>query len=102
MEKEYEFVGRVIKSSEASNDLLEIWDYIADSSETAADRMLDEINQKLRLLSDFPHMGRERTEIDLGVRSFTVKNYVIFYAAMDDGIEVIRVIRGARDIENIF
>jgi toxin ParE1/3/4 len=38
----------------------------------------------------------------VNLRSFTVKNYVIFYQPTADGIEVLRVLYGARDIHRVF
>jgi toxin ParE1/3/4 len=37
----------------------------------------------------------------LTLRSFPVGNYVIFYREVSEGIEIIRVLHGARDIEGI-
>jgi toxin ParE1/3/4 len=99
---ELESVGQIIKSPEAAADLSDIWEFVGQSNEGAADRLLDEIDRKLRLLSDSPYMGRERTDIRPGLRSFPVGSYVIFYNTIDDGIEIVRVLHGARDIENLF
>jgi plasmid stabilization system protein ParE len=33
-----------------------------------------------------------------GLRSFAVGNYVIFYAARSDGVEIVRVMNGRQDI----
>ena len=41
-------------------------------------------------------------ELGESLRSFPVGNYVIFYRAMQDGIEVVRVLSGFRDIPNLF
>ena len=49
-----------------------------------------------------PEMGRKRPELGHELRSFVIKNYVIFYDPIPDGIFVVRVLHGARDIENIF
>ncbi len=40
-----------------------------------------------------------------GIRRWRVndfENFLIFYRPIDDGIEVIRVLHGARDIESLF
>ncbi len=36
------------------------------------------------------------------MRSFTHKNYVIFYFPIENGIEIYREIYGAMDIDNLF
>jgi toxin ParE1/3/4 len=92
----------VLKRPLAELDLLEIWDYIADDSLDRADDFLDRIEEKLQALARNPGMGRRREELLPGLQSFPVGNYVVFYREIKDGIDVIRVLRGSRDIEGIF
>ena len=47
-------------------------------------------------------MGRARHELIVDLRSFIVRNYIIFYQPMADGIEVLRVLYGARDVRRVF
>jgi len=47
-------------------------------------------------------MGRARDELASGVRSFPFGRYVVFYAPLDDGIDIVRVLHGSRDIDAIF
>ena len=49
-----------------------------------------------------PGIGRARPELRPDLRSFAVGRYVIFYRATREGIEVVRVIHGMRDIDRIF
>jgi toxin ParE1/3/4 len=49
-----------------------------------------------------PGIGRERIDIAPLVRSFPVSNYLIFYRLLNEGIEILRVIHGARNIPNLF
>ena len=86
----------------AETDVLEIWDYIADDSLAAADRWLDRLDEKFRLLATQPMMGRARDELAPGVRSFPIGRYVVFYVPLDDGIDVVRVLHGVRDIDAVF
>ena len=37
-----------------------------------------------------------------GLRSWSVGNYVIFYRQVSTGIDIVRVLHGARDIEALF
>ena len=86
----------------AEEDLREIWAYIADHNAEAARKTIKEITGKFAVLSDFPQMGREQDRLLVNLRSFAVKNYVIFYQPFEDGIEVLRVLHVSRDIESIF
>ena len=86
----------------AETDILEIWDYIADDSLTAADRWVDHLDEQFRMLATQPMMGRARDELAPGVRSFPFGRYVVFYVPLTNGIDVVRVLHGARDIDAVF
>ena len=93
---------RVTRRPLAEADILEIWDYIADDSLADADRWVDRLDEQFRLLATQPMMGRARDELAPGVRSFPFGRYVVFYLPLDDGIDVVRVLHGARDIDAVF
>lgn len=83
-------------------DLNEIWLYIAADNVTAADRFIDELVSRFQTLAAEPGIGRTRDELAESLRSFPVGNYVILYRTIQDGIEVVRVLSGFRDIPYIF
>jgi toxin ParE1/3/4 len=86
----------------ASADVAEIWDYIAEDSEAQADAFLDRLDAKFQVLAGRPGLGRRRGELLADLQSFPFERYVIFYVAIVDGIEVVRVLHGARDIDAQF
>ena len=86
----------------AEADILEIWEYVADDNIAAADRWVDRLDEQLRLLAAQPMMGRARDELAPAVRSFPFGRHVVFYVPLDDGIDVVRVLHGARDIDVVF
>lgn len=92
----------VVKRPRAELDLLDLWDYIADDSLDRADEFLDRIEGKLQTLARNPGLGRKREELLAGLRSFPIGSYVVFYRAIEDGIDILRVLHGSRDIEEIF
>jgi toxin ParE1/3/4 len=47
-------------------------------------------------------MGREQDKLMVNLRSFVVKNYIIFYQPFEGGIEILRVLHGTRDVGSIF
>jgi len=47
-------------------------------------------------------MGRARDELATDLRSIPFGRYVIFYEPIDDGIDVVRVLHSARDIDAVF
>jgi toxin ParE1/3/4 len=95
-------MARITRRPLAEADIFEIWDYIADDSFEAADRWVDRLDEKFRLLSTQPLIGRGRDELERGARSFPFGRYVIFYMPTEDGIDVVRVLHGARDIDAVF
>jgi plasmid stabilization system protein ParE len=58
--------GEILRRPHARLDLIDIWNYIADDNEAAADRMLDRIEGALQMLSEQPKAGRERSELAPG------------------------------------
>ncbi len=92
----------IVKRPRAELDLLDIWDYIADESFDRADDFLDCVDRKLQTLASNPGLGRRREELLAGLQSFPLGNYVVFYREIENGIDVIRILHGSRDIEDIF
>jgi toxin ParE1/3/4 len=88
-------------TDEAEADLDALWDYIAADNVKAADRMVDAVLESSRIHVRFPEMGRRRDELRPGLRSFVVSPYVVFYRPVENTIEVLRVLHGARDIKSI-
>ncbi len=95
-------MSRYRLSTQSRADLDDIWLYIASDNVAAADHFIDELVGKFRTLAKEPGIGRTRDELAESLRSFPVGNYVIFYRAMQDGIEVVRVLSGFRDIPTVF
>jgi toxin ParE1/3/4 len=86
----------------ARSDLVSIRTYIARDNPPAAARLISEFKKRFRLLASQPQMAERRPDIAPELRGFSVGNYVIFYRATKGGIEVARVIHGARDIRAQF
>ena len=95
-------MGTTLRTSQAHLDLVKVATDVGQVNATAADRLLDELEERCRLLAQFPEMGRQREELAPGLRSSVVGNYVIFYRPMADGIQVIRVLYGTRDLPRLF
>ena len=95
-------MSRIFKRPEADKNLDEIWWHIAQDSLQNADRFLDRILEKCMILADFPKIGTERDELVNGLRSQPVGCYTVFYFPLDDGIDIVRVLHGSRDVESMF
>jgi toxin ParE1/3/4 len=86
----------------AEEDLRKIWAYVAEHNAEAANKLIKEIISKFAILRDYPHTGREQSRLLVNLRSFLIKDYFIFYQPFEGGVEILRVLHGSRDIENIF
>jgi len=87
---------------DARDDLDEIYVYVAEQNAPAADRLIANLIERFRLLATQPFLGQARPDLAEDLRSFVVGNYVIFYRPANDGIDVVRVIHAARDIDALF
>lgn len=92
-------------TSEALENLADIAFYIATStgSRPLAENFIAQIRQKCSRLASLPGMlGRDRSELRMGLRSVALKGYVIFFRYRDDLVEVVTVLEGHRDIDGYF
>jgi len=89
----------IVLQPRAKADISEIWEFIAEDSDDQADAFIDLIDQKFQLLAQKSGLGRRRKELAEGLRSFPVGRYVIFYLPIPGGVQIVRVLHGARDIE---
>ena len=90
---------RFRKLPQADLDLDSIWNFIAADDIRAAERQIDRIGKVFQMLVENPLAGRERPELRKELRSFPVGSYMIFYTAVSDGVEIIRVMNSRQDID---
>ena len=90
-------MNRIVFTALADDDLDDIWLGIALENESAADRVVDEINEVTLKLVTFPHMGRAADMLRVGARVAVHGDYLVVYRPMDYGIAVLRVVHGARE-----
>ena len=87
---------------EAENDLIEIWQYIAEDDQEAATRVLYSLDEKFHRLAQNSKLGPARPDIAPELRYFIEGNYLILYREAAEGIEVVRVVHGARSLKALF
>ena len=89
---------------QAKNDLLQIIRYIAreSGSHEIALRYMEKLRQECRRLAALPGtMGRARPELGEGIRSIPYGNYVILFRYNGPYLEIVSIIEGHRDIEEL-
>jgi toxin ParE1/3/4 len=89
-------------SAAADLDIKEIGLYLFNLNPVAAYRFLETLEETCELLAEHPELGRTRESLGAGLRSFPIGNYLIFYLIAPDGIRVVRIVYGGRDLPGIF
>ncbi|MBM3943798.1 MAG: type II toxin-antitoxin system RelE/ParE family toxin [SAR202 cluster bacterium] len=89
-------------SSRARADLVSIWAFVAADSTDDADWLNMRFYQAFVRLAEFPSMGRARPELGPELRGIPVRSYIIFYRLTGFGVEIVRVLNAARDIDRLF
>lgn len=74
-----------------------IWCYIGSFDVRAADNWLDSVEAEFKVLARNPQAGQARPDLAQQLRFLPVGNYLIFYRPIESGVEIARVIHGARD-----
>ena len=88
-------------SSDADSDIEEIFNYTFE--EFGIEQAVNYVRQFDKIFSRVsinPELGRERSDIRLGLRSIVQSSHVIFYRVLKDRIRIVRVLHGSRDLPN--
>lgn len=93
---------RAVFAPAAEADLEAIHDYIATDNPAVAARLVARLEELAARLAETPGMGRTRAGLLSDLRSFPIGNYLLFYRPSKDGVEIVRVLNGARDVPALF
>ena len=88
----------------AQEDLLSIFNWIAQDSPTRAIKFVDTLDDRISLLKTHPMLGREPRHPKLqeyGYRVLVIESYLVFYVIRDKTIEIHRVIHGSRNLDDL-
>lgn len=90
-------------SDEASADLEALHAYIARDSPTYARRFIERLLTAVDRLEEFPESGRHVPEAagEPTVRELLFQSYRIVYVREAEGVRIITVIHGSRDLAGI-
>jgi toxin ParE1/3/4 len=96
---------RILRRPRAVSDAESLADWIAKDSLAASLRFLENVEDTLARLADFPSSGSPY-RIDVPrlanlrfVRVVGFPNHIVFYVEHSTAIEVVRILHGARDID---
>lgn len=85
----------------AERNFRELYRYIADESgdPDVARAMAQRLRKQCTKLAELPGtLGRARLDLGPDIRSFPFRGYVVIFRYRPDGIEVIAVLHGHRDV----
>lgn len=85
-----------IRLGQVDTDLFEISAYIQLDNPGAAARLIDRLTIVFTTLAEHPLIGRARGDLGEHIRSFAVGRYIVIYRPIPDGVEIVRVVHGAR------
>jgi len=102
---------RIIYTRRAEEELRAIWRYIAvdNNNESAADRILLTISEKIELLRNYPRLGPRRSDIASGARLLIEGRFLVLYETDPDTderpvetVEIVSIVDGRRDLTELF
>jgi toxin ParE1/3/4 len=98
-------MARVLVRPQAEEEVDAIVATIARDNLDTAVRFYDRVQESFEFLADWPQAGTRRRTRDpalRGLRSYPIRGYrtyLVFYLPLaDGGVDIVRVIHGARDI----
>jgi toxin ParE1/3/4 len=100
-------MSRICRRDGVDDDVLDLARFLLEQSPEVARRFVDSVQKTLKDLAKRPGIGSPKTFSDpllSDVRSWWVEgfpNHLIYYLPIEDGIDVLAVLHGARDIEPV-
>ena len=98
---------RIRRTRQVREDLVAIYIHVHGKSPQNAEKVLDALERSITSLLDTPGIGRLWESPDPRLEGLRVavstpyRNFLIFFRPVADGIEVFRVIHGARELDRI-
>ena len=87
----------------ASQDMASIADDLADRvGLDSSDCFLQGVTAKIAWLTQFSSMGRRWDNLAPGIRNLNYEKYLIFYRVNDEAVDILRVVQGSRNLEQLF
>jgi toxin ParE1/3/4 len=89
---------RYVLTRRAERDLDEIWDYTSDRWDNdQAELYTKQIRNAVEGIAADPERGRPASEIRGGYRKFVVGSHMIFFRALGDRVEIVRILHQRMD-----
>jgi toxin ParE1/3/4 len=88
----------------AVDDLVSIFDWIANDSPTNAAAFVEKLDQRIGSLKRHPifgHIPRDEKLKNSGYRILVIESYLVFYMIRGKTVEIHRVVHGSRNLDDI-
>ena len=96
-------MGSVKRFPAAEDDLIEIGLYIAHDSPANAEHFIDALERECSKLANSPFdLGHRCEGLHPELRRYNFKRYALIYRPVSDGIELVGVFHGSRELEAMF
>lgn len=95
-------MSRYVLAPQAWADLDELQSYLLCERPEAAAHVMSGLRRGMELVAENPGIGRQQRLGERLLRMWVVWSWAIIYDDAKQPVEVVRVLHGARDIEQIF
>ncbi len=88
----------------AVDDLISIFDWIADDSPANAAKFVEKLDRRIGALMTHPFLGhipRDDKLKSTGYRVLVVESYLAFYIVYGKTVEIHRVVHGSRSLDDL-
>ena len=77
--------------------------FIAEQNQSIerALQVINRIEEKCKLVAEFPESGMARSDLGNGLRSTVVDNFVIIYRPLTNGMRILLVAHGHQDLPSV-
>jgi plasmid stabilization system protein ParE len=98
-------MARFRLAASALSDIDRIWGFIARDNLAAADQVANAIFDACEMLGQNPALGHAKIDLTRKpIRFWTLAaypNYIISYRTMEDGVQILRVVHGRRNLPRV-
>lgn len=95
-------MSRFVLTPAAREDLVEIVDFLREENPDAARRVLRTLRDTMGRLARTPGMGHLREDLsDEPLKFWPVYSYLIIYRPETRPLQIVRVLRGTRDVRRV-
>jgi len=94
-------VAKLVILPAAREDLIDIGDFIALDNPPRAVSFVAEIEAKIVEIGERPGSFQKRDDLHPGLRHAPHGRYLIFFIEKDGEVQIVRVLRGSRDLPSL-